>query len=92
MIMPRKAMAAVIAVVVVFSGAAALYMFALPGLSSAQPQPPEMEVAVAMWLLRHSVPASCLDYGAASWDFAGSSPPVTSKPIYQENSFVSFAF
>jgi predicted CXXCH cytochrome family protein len=58
MIMPRKATVAAIAVVVVFSGAGALYVFALPGLSSARPQPPGMEVAVAMWLLRHSVPAS----------------------------------
>ena len=58
MIMPRKAMAAAVAVVAVFGGAVALYMFALPGLSSARPQPPEMEVAVAMWLLRHSVPAT----------------------------------
>ena len=31
MIMPRKTMVAAIAVVAVFSGAAALYMFALPG-------------------------------------------------------------
>jgi mono/diheme cytochrome c family protein len=58
MIMPREAMVAVIAVVVVFSGAGALYMFALPGFSSARPQPPGMEVAVATWLLRHSVPAA----------------------------------
>jgi hypothetical protein len=51
-------MVAGLAVVVGFSGAVALYMFALPGLSSAQPQPPGIEVAVAMWLLRHSVPTS----------------------------------
>ncbi len=56
--MPRKAMAASIAVAVVLSGAVAIYKFALPGLSSARPQPPEMEVEVAMWLLRHSVPAA----------------------------------
>ena len=58
MIMPRKAMVAAIVVVVGFGGAVALYMFALPGFSSARPQPPEIEVAVAMWLLRHSVPAT----------------------------------
>jgi mono/diheme cytochrome c family protein len=57
MIMPRKVMVAAI-VVVVFSGAVALYMFALPGFSSARRQPPEIEVAVATWLLRHSVPAT----------------------------------
>jgi hypothetical protein len=58
MIMSRNAMVAAIVVVAMFSGAAALYMFALPGLSSAQPQPPGIEVAVAAWLLRHSVPAA----------------------------------
>jgi len=58
MIMPRKAMVAAIAVVAVFSGAAALYIFALPDLSSARPEPPGIEVAVAMWLLSHSVPTS----------------------------------
>jgi hypothetical protein len=57
MIMPRKAMVAAIAAVAVFGGAAALYMFALPGLSSARPQPPGIEVAVAMWLLRHRATA-----------------------------------
>src|SRR3984893_4566341 len=41
-----------------FSSAVALYMFALPGFSSARPQPPGVEVAVATWLLRHSVPAT----------------------------------
>ncbi len=35
---------------------AILYRFALPGLSSARPSPPKVEVAVATWLLRHSVP------------------------------------
>ncbi len=44
--------------VAVLGGAVALYKFALPGFSSARPQPLEMEVAVAMWLLRHSVPAT----------------------------------
>ncbi len=58
MIMPRKAMLAAIAAAVVLGGGVALYMFALPGLSSARPQPPEMEVAVAMWLLLHGVPAT----------------------------------
>jgi hypothetical protein len=58
MIVPRKAMVAGIVVVAGFSGAVALYMFALPGFSSARPQPPGIEVAVAMWLLRHSVPAT----------------------------------
>jgi hypothetical protein len=50
MIMLRKVMVAAI-VVVVFSGAVALYMFALPGFSSARRLPPEIEVAVATWLV-----------------------------------------
>ena len=58
MIVPRKATAAAMAAAVVLGGAVALYKFALPGFSSARPQPPAMEVAVAMWLLRHSVPAT----------------------------------
>ncbi|GAN78439.1 cytochrome c3 family protein [Acidisphaera rubrifaciens] len=45
-------------VVAVLAGAgAALYQFALPGLFSARPTPPAIEVAAATWLLRHSVPA-----------------------------------
>jgi hypothetical protein len=55
--MPRKAMPPLLPSPSL-SGAVALYKFALPGLSSARPQPPEMEVEVAMWLLRHSVPAA----------------------------------
>lgn len=58
MIMPPKMAAAAMAAAVVLGAAVALYKFALPGFSSARPQPPEMEVAVAMWLLRHSVPAT----------------------------------
>lgn len=43
-------------IILVIVAAAALYKFALPGLSSARPEPPKVEVAVATWLLRHSVP------------------------------------
>jgi mono/diheme cytochrome c family protein len=35
-----------------------LYRFALPGLSSARPAPPAIEVATASWLLVHSVPSA----------------------------------
>lgn len=45
-----------VCLLLVIGAAAALYAFALPGLSSARPKPPGMEVAVATWLLRHSVP------------------------------------
>src|SRR5579872_697890 len=38
------------------AGAAALAHWVLPGLSSARPTPPGLEVAIATWLLRHSVP------------------------------------
>ena len=34
-----------------------LYRFALPGLSSARPAPPAIEIATASWLLVHSVPS-----------------------------------
>ena len=53
--MPRKLVAALF-VVLILAGAGAFYRFALPGLSSARPSPPKVEVAVATWLLRHSVP------------------------------------
>jgi hypothetical protein len=43
-----------LAIVVVIGGL--LFRFALPGLSSARPQPPAVEIAVASWLLVHSVP------------------------------------
>jgi predicted CXXCH cytochrome family protein len=47
--------AAVIAVLVVAS-VGAFFRLALPGLSSARPIPPRGEVAIATWLLLHSVP------------------------------------
>ena len=37
--------------VVLVLGAGALYRFALPGLSSARPDPPKIEMDVATWLL-----------------------------------------
>jgi mono/diheme cytochrome c family protein len=52
----RKAIAAVVATVLLLGGAAALHRFALPGFSSARPEPSRAEIAVANWLLRHSVP------------------------------------
>jgi len=58
MISSRKAIFALLAFVVVAVGAAAFYKFALPGFSSARPEPPNAEIAVATWLLRHSVPAA----------------------------------
>jgi predicted CXXCH cytochrome family protein len=38
------------------AGALALWFWLLPGLSSARPEPPGVEVAVATWLLQESVP------------------------------------
>src|SRR5437868_3313195 len=53
----RKVLLVVAACLVVLIGVgAALYRFALPGLSSARPLPPKLEIAVATWLLKHSVP------------------------------------
>src|SRR5258708_18799217 len=48
---------AVAAVLLLAAAGAALYSFALPGLSSARPAPPVIEVEAATWLLRNSVPA-----------------------------------
>ena len=47
-----------VAVAIVLGGAAALDEFGLPGLSSARPEPPQAEIAVATWLLHHSVPVA----------------------------------
>jgi hypothetical protein len=54
--MPRKTVIAFLALLVLASIGAALYRFALPGLSSARPTPPVIETQVATWLLLHSVP------------------------------------
>ena len=48
-------LAAGVCIIAVIAGG--VYRFALPGLSSARPLPPALEVAVATWLLRASVPA-----------------------------------
>ena len=48
---------AIAALALLVLGAAAFYRFALPGLSSARPTPPAVEMEVATWLLLHSVPA-----------------------------------
>src|ERR1700760_1759354 len=56
--MRRGLLIALVAVLLVAAGGgAALYRFALPGLSSARPNPPAIEMKVATWLLRNSVPA-----------------------------------
>jgi predicted CXXCH cytochrome family protein len=56
--MRRKTLAVLVVCLVplLVGGAAVLYRFALPGFSSARPDPSGVEVAVATWLLRHSVP------------------------------------
>ena len=43
-------------VLLVALSAAALYVWLVPGLSSARSEPPAAEVTVATWLLHHSVP------------------------------------
>jgi hypothetical protein len=54
--MSWKTVIAVLALLVL-GAFAALYHYALPGLSSARPAPPAIEVEVATWLLEHSVPS-----------------------------------
>src|SRR5580704_7203365 len=43
-------------VLVIASGAGALYAWLVPGLSSARAEPPAAEITVATWLLHQSVP------------------------------------
>ena len=45
-------------VLTLFVMAGAAYRLIVPGLSSARGVPPELEVAVATWLLHQSVPAA----------------------------------
>ena len=49
--MSRTAAIAALVLLVLAAGGAALYRFALPGLSSARPTPPVIEMEVATWLL-----------------------------------------
>ncbi|HYM01798.1 MAG TPA: hypothetical protein VET85_02565, partial [Stellaceae bacterium] len=51
----RTVVVAVVAVLVAVI-AAVIYRSVVPGLSSARTEPPALEVAVATWLLRESVP------------------------------------
>ncbi len=41
---------------IVAAAGAALYVFVVPGLSVARQEPPQLEVMLATWLLRQSVP------------------------------------
>jgi predicted CXXCH cytochrome family protein len=50
-----------LAILAVIAVVAALDRIILPGLSSARPAPPEVEISVATWLLRHAVPESARD-------------------------------
>ena len=54
--MSRKIVIGLFALAIVVAIGGLLFRFALPGLSSARPQPPAVEIAVASWLLVHSVP------------------------------------
>ena len=56
--MPRKSAIGLFAAVVLLAIGGLLFRYALPGLSSARPTPPTVEIAVATWLLLHSVPAA----------------------------------
>ena len=56
MTLPRKIIVAFVGIAVLLGGAAALYKFSLPGISSARQEPANAEIVVATWLLRHSVP------------------------------------
>ncbi|MEA2754972.1 MAG: hypothetical protein QOJ54_1261 [Aliidongia sp.] len=49
-------MIAALAALLVLGAGAIFYKMVLPGLGSARPEPPAVEISVATWLLRHSVP------------------------------------
>ena len=48
--------ALVLASIAVLAVCATAYLVFLPGLSVARKDPPKLEVEIATWLLRHSVP------------------------------------
>jgi predicted CXXCH cytochrome family protein len=52
----RFPLVALACIVLAVGMTAGLYRYALPNLSSARPEPPKVEIAVATWLLHHSVP------------------------------------
>jgi predicted CXXCH cytochrome family protein len=54
--MPRKLVIGLLAPAIILAIGALSFRFVLPGLSSARPAPPQIEIAVASWLLVHSVP------------------------------------
>ena len=54
--MSRKIVIGGLALAIVLAIGVFLYRDALPGLSSARPTPPAIEITVASWLLLHSVP------------------------------------
>jgi hypothetical protein len=56
--MSRKSAIGLFAAIVILAIGGLLFRYALPGLSSARPTPPTVEIAVATWLLLHSVPAA----------------------------------
>jgi predicted CXXCH cytochrome family protein len=87
----RRALIAAIAVLILLAGGAfALYRLALPGLSSARPAPPAIEVAAATWLLRHSVPqaarAQANPLGADPADHAAG------RELYRQNCEICHGF
>jgi mono/diheme cytochrome c family protein len=54
--MTRKLSVILVILLAILAGSAGLlYRYALPGLASARPEPPELEIALATWLLRNSV-------------------------------------
>jgi hypothetical protein len=55
--MSRKSIFGLVVLAVILTIGGLLFRFELPGLSSARPAPPTIEIALASWLLVHSVPA-----------------------------------
>jgi predicted CXXCH cytochrome family protein len=59
--MSKKITIGALALAVVLAIGGILFRITLPGLSSARPTPPAIEIAVASWLLVHSVPSEDAD-------------------------------
>jgi hypothetical protein len=55
--MSRKSIFGLVVLAVILTIGGLLFRFELPGLSSARPAPTTIEIALASWLLVHSVPA-----------------------------------
>jgi mono/diheme cytochrome c family protein len=81
---------ALLALAVVVTIGGLLYRFTLPGLSSARPAPPAIEIAAASWLLVHSVPSA--DASRANPLQPGEAGLAAGATLFQQNCAVCHGF